>query len=126
LKSDMEGKAKALFEEDLRLAQSMGVRGFPTMFFMDASGNKEMVYGSRPYAYYEMAVLKLNEKAEKQEYSKDWESLFTEFGSLTAKEYAELSGTPRKESETLLNELTDKKLLTKLSTKNGDIWYPGE
>lgn len=122
LKFDFEGKAETLFEEDLQLAKELGVRGFPTMFFMDEKGNQEKVYGSKPYAFYETAILKLNPDAKKQEYRKNWETLFTKFQSLTAKEFSELSGTPRKESEILLNELTEKNALTKLMTKNGAIW----
>ncbi|NLA63708.1 MAG: DsbA family protein, partial [Bacteroidales bacterium] len=49
-KFDFENNAKALFEEDLKLGKELGVRGFPTLFFIDESGNKEIVYGSRPYA----------------------------------------------------------------------------
>lgn len=122
LKTDYEGKAKILFEEDLKLAKALGVRGFPTIFFVDEAGNKEIVYGSRPYAFYEMAVLKLNNSATKSEYSKDWETLFSKYSSLTAREFSELSGTPRTESEKLLNELSDKEVLKKLNTKNGAIW----
>lgn len=122
LKTDYEGKAKILFEEDLKLAKELGVRGFPTIFFVDNAGNKEIVYGSRPYAFYEMAILKLHNSANKSEYSKDWETLFSKYSSLTAKEFSELSGTPRNESEKLLNELSDKEILTKLNTKNGAIW----
>ncbi|MGN6494221.1 MAG: ClpXP adapter SpxH family protein [Agriterribacter sp.] len=115
-------EAKMLFEEDLKLAKSFGVRGFPTMFFFDNSGNKEIVYGSKPYAFYETAILKLHAAAAKDEYRKDWQTLFSKYHSLTAKEFSELSGTPRKESETLLNELSDKGTLEKLTTKNGSIW----
>ena len=122
LKTDFEGKAKSLFEEDLKLAKAMGVRGFPTMFFVDNAGNEERVYGSKPYAFYEMAVLKLYNAATKSEYSKDWETLFSRYQSLTAKEFSELSGTPRNESEKLLNELSDMEILKKLTTKNGAIW----
>ncbi|MBK6732123.1 MAG: DsbA family protein [Bacteroidetes bacterium] len=122
LKTDYEGKAKILFEEDLKLAKELGVRGFPTIFFMDNAGNMETVYGSRPYAFYEMAILKLNPNTTKSEYSKNWETLFSKYHSLTAKEYAELSGTPRKESENKLNELSEKGTLKKFSTKNGSIW----
>lgn len=121
-KTDFEGKAKALFEEDLKLGSELGVRGFPTMFFIDESGNKEFVYGTRPYAFYEMAVLKLNPNAPKSEYSKDWATLFSKYHSLTAKEFSELSGTPRKESEQVLNELSNDGTLEKLTTKNGSIW----
>lgn len=122
LKTDFEGKAKALFEADLKLGRKLGVRGFPTVFFMDDSGETEVVYGSRPYAFYEMAILKLNPNADKREYSKNWETLFNLYPTLTAKEFSELSGTPRAESEAYLNELSSKGLLEKLTTKNGSIW----
>ena len=122
LKTDFDGKAKTLFEEDLKLAKQFGVRGFPTLFFTDNSDNTEVVYGSKPYPFYEMAVLKLNAQVQKSEYKKDWETLFSKYKSLTAKEFSELSGTPRNESEKFLNELSDKGTLEKLTTKNGAIW----
>jgi len=121
-KTDFENNAKALFEADLTLGRELGVRGFPTLFFLDDSGNKEIVYGARPYAFYEMAILKLNQNATKSEYSKKWEELFSIYNTLTAKEFSELSGTPRNESEAVLNELSDKGTLEKLTTKNGSIW----
>lgn len=122
LKKDFEGKGKELFQEDLKLAREMGVRGFPTMFFTNDAGSKEIVYGSKPYAFYETAILKVNSDTKKSEYSKNWESLFAKYSSLTAKEYSELSGTPRRESEQLLNDLSAKGSLEKLTTKNGSIW----
>ena len=122
LKTDIEGNAKALFEEDLKLGKELGVRGFPTMFFLDDSGNKEIVYGARPYALYEAAILKLNSTITKSEYSKNWETLFSKYSTLTAKEFSELSGTPRNESENVLNGLSDNGILEKLTTKNGSIW----
>ncbi len=121
-KFDFENNAKALFEEDLKLGKELGVRGFPTLFFIDESGNKEIVYGSRPYAFYEMAILKLNPSIIKSEYSKNWEALFSVHPTLTAKEFAELSGTPRGESEKQLNELVIKGNLDKHTTKKGSIW----
>ncbi len=80
------------------------------------------MYGSKPYAFYETSVLKLHSKATKSEYSKNWETLFSKYNSLTAKEFSELSGTPREESEKQLNELVKKGSLVKLTTKNGSIW----
>lgn len=73
---DFNGKAKTLFEEDVHFARQNGVRGFPTLFFIDATGQKEIVYGSKPYALYESAILKLHSKATKSEYYKNWEVLF--------------------------------------------------
>ncbi|WP_298286196.1 ClpXP adapter SpxH family protein [uncultured Lutibacter sp.] len=122
LKTDFDGKAKTLFEEDLKLAKSYGVRGFPTIFFLDNFGNKEIVYGSKPYPFYETSVLKLYPEATKSEYSKNWETLFSKYHSLTAKEFSELSGTPKSESEKQLNDLVTKEHLEKLMTKNGAIW----
>ncbi|WP_107039573.1 ClpXP adapter SpxH family protein [Brumimicrobium mesophilum] len=122
LKTDFEGKAKKLFEDDLKTARDFGVRGFPTIFFLDGTGNKETIYGSKPYAFYETAILKMNSTITKSEYSKNWETLFSKYNSLTAKEFSVLSGTPRIESENLLNELSIKGELKKLTTKNGAIW----
>ena len=104
------------------MAREYGVRGFPTIFFLDGKGNKEVVYGSKPYAFYEMAILKTNSNVIKSEYSKEWDNLFAEYHSLTAKEFSVLSGTPRRESENLLNDLSEKATLEKLTTKNGSIW----
>lgn len=123
LKIDFEGKAVTLFEEDLKLASEFGARGFPTIFFVDNSGSKEMVYGAKPYAFYEMAILNLIPSAQKSEYSKDWETLFAAYPTLTAREFAELSGTPRKESEVQLNKLSEIGTLEKFTTKNGAIWH---
>lgn len=122
LKTDFEGKAKKLFEDDLKLGKELGVTGFPTIFFNDESSNNEIVYGTRPYAFYEMAILKLNPNNTKKEYRKNWETLFSKYHSLTAKEFSELSGTPRIESEEYLNGLVLKGNLEKLTTKNGSIW----
>ena len=122
LKTDFENKAKTLFEEDLKLGKELGVRGFPTMFFLDNSGNKEIVYGSKAYAFYETAILKLNSKVTKNEYSKSWDTLFSKYHTLTTKEFSELSGTPRNESEKILNELTESGKLSKVVIKNGTIW----
>lgn len=122
LNADFEGKAKELFQEDLKLGKELGVRGFPTMFFVDEKGNKEFVYGSKPYSFYEVAVLKLAPSASKSEHNNTWENLFSTYQTLTAKEFAELSGTGRNESEQLLNELTAKGSLIKVVTKNGSLW----
>lgn len=122
LKVDYEGQAKELFNEDLRLGRELGVRGFPTMFFVDETGKKEFVYGSKRYTNYENAILKLYPTAIRSNYTKTWEALFTKYNSLTAREFAELTGKPRDESENFLNELSKNHKLEKLTIKNGSIW----
>jgi predicted DsbA family dithiol-disulfide isomerase len=42
LKKDFEGRGKNLFQEDLKLAREMGVRGFPTMFFTNDAGKRRL------------------------------------------------------------------------------------
>lgn len=122
LKVDFEGQANLLFEEDLKMAKDYGVRGFPTIFFIDNSGKKEVVYGAKAYAFYEMAILNINASITKNEYSKNWETLFSKYKSLTPKEFSVLSGTPRAESEEILNMLSGSGKLEKLNTKNGPLW----
>lgn len=121
-KADYDGKAKELFNEDLKLGKELGVRGFPTLFFTDKSGKTEKVYGSKPYAAYEHAILELHSTAEKNSYSKDLTTVFAKYPTLTAREFSELTGTPRNEAEKILNELTQKGELEKFTTKNGSIW----
>lgn len=122
VKTDYGGRAKQLFVEDLKLGKELGVRGFPTMFFSNASGNTEIVYGSRPYPVFENAVIKLFPSAIKNEYAKNWEALFANYHSLTAKEFSELSETPGNESVKILTALTAQGLLKQWTTKNGSIW----
>ncbi|TXI86965.1 MAG: DsbA family protein, partial [Crocinitomicaceae bacterium] len=122
LKIDFEGKAKVLFQEDLKLARELGVRGFPTLFFLDTAGNKQMVYGSKPYIAYENTLLQIHPIAIKTTFDASWKALFSEFKTLTAREFSELTGTKREESEKLLDELTAAGKLKKFTTKNGAIW----
>jgi predicted DsbA family dithiol-disulfide isomerase len=122
LKTDYGGKAKELFEEDLKLGRELGVRGFPTMFFTDTIGNKEMVYGSKPYDTFENALVKLYPTANKKAYDRTWSSVFSKYHSLTAREFSELTGTPRNECDRYLDDLTTNGNLEKLTTKNGAIW----
>lgn len=121
-KTDYEGKAKQHFQEDLILGRELGVRGFPTMFFTDDTGKREMVYGSKPYRIFQNAVLKLAPAATKYEYDKSWKALFSHYKTLTTKEFSELSGMPGNESTQLLEELTTNGKLEKWSTKNGHLW----
>lgn len=122
LKADYESTAKALFQEDLQLGRELGVRGFPSIFFVDESGNREFVYGSKPYSAYENAIQKLLPTAKKSAYDTTWRGLFSKFKTLTAKEFSVLSEMDRQESEQFLDNLTEEGRLEKYTTKNGAIW----
>lgn len=122
LKVDYDGKARELFTEDLELARKLGVRGFPTMFFADSSGKQEMVYGSKPFTAYKEAINKLQPSLQGKIYDTDWQSLFSKYPTLTSREFAELSGTPRGEADAVLEKLHTSGQLDKLATKNGVLW----
>ena len=121
-KTDFEGKAKKLFQDDLKLSREMGVRGFPTIIFTDQDGNKEIVYGTKPYSVFENTIHKLFPKVIKNMYDNAPMSVFNYYKTLTAKEFAELTGIARNESENILNKLYDHGKLQKFNTKNGAIW----
>ncbi|HMR47285.1 MAG TPA: DsbA family protein [Bacteroidia bacterium] len=121
-KDDYNGRAKELFNEDLTLAKQLGVRGFPTMFFTDTSGKTETVYGSKPYDAFEGAIIKLLPDVQKINYDKSTAAVFSQYQSLTAKEYSVLTGTARSQSEQVLSDLVANGILEKLTTKNGSIW----
>ena len=66
-------------------------------------------------------MLKLFPTASKTNYDRTWNAVFSKYHSLTAKEFSELTETPRNESGKYLDDLTAKGHLEKLTTKNGAI-----
>lgn len=122
LKKDTEGKAQTLFEEDLQLARQLGVRGFPSMFFVDHEGRMELVYGARPYEVYESAIKKTIPQAVPNLYNKSWENLFSKFPTLTVREFSELAEIPQNDARLVLEKLHNEGSLTKIGSKNGPIW----
>lgn len=122
LRTDYDGRAAELFNEDLKLGRMLGVRGFPTLFLTNAEGERELVYGARPYTVIENAVIKLLPTATKTEYPKKDLAVFSHFASLTAREFAELTETDRRNSEQVLNQWVAKGALTKSTSRNGAIW----
>jgi len=122
LQEDYEGKAKTLFSEDLQLGRNLGVRGFPTMYFVDSEGKYETIYGSKPFGVYEQTLKKLQPKVEKNQINKNWNNLFAQYQTLTSREFAELSGMPRNETDAYLQKLVENGELTQIASKNGSLW----
>ena len=122
LQQDFNNAAKLCFEQDLDLARSMGVRGFPTVFLKGTSGNSERIYGSKPFEVYETAIKKLIPQKTKQEYDKDWQSLFSVYPTLTTREFAELSDISKTYATAILNELLQQGFIQSYQTKNGCLW----
>lgn len=122
LKKDFDSSAMKHFEDDLKLASKFGVRAFPTLLLSDTSGNRLTVVGARPYQVLEDAIKKLDAGAKKSIYKKDWVSMFTYYRTMTAREFSELSGMPRNETESYLDQLVKEGNLKCISTKNGKLW----
>lgn len=121
-KADYESGAIILFQEDLSLAKKMGVRGFPTLFFMDSLNNQQLVYGFKPYPTFEAAVLKTFSAATQSQYDHSWSALFGYYPTLTTREFSELSGLNKSDSENLLQDLANQDKIAKKVSKNGVIW----
>ncbi|MBZ4034096.1 DsbA family protein [Flavobacterium sp. 17A] len=123
LKMDYEGDAKKLFQEDLNLGKTLGVRGFPTLFFADENQNKLTVYGSKPYASYENALLALFPEAKKKNIKNENPlALFDIFPTLAPKEYAVILDKSYSDAKIILERLHEKGLLDKKTIKNGSLY----
>lgn len=122
LAQDISGKAQQLFEQDLALGRQMNVRGFPTMFFTDADGNRLTVYGFRPYEAYVEALKRLYPAATAQLFAADWENLFAKYTTLTTQEFAVLTGTTYAIAQKRLQDLLQQNKLRQQSCKNGMLW----
>lgn len=122
LKMDFETQAKEDFLADLHLTKEFGVRGFPSLFFVNKNGQTQVIYGIKGYNFFEGALSNLVGGLKKSSYDKSWQSLFSTFESLTVREFIELSQQPQDKAQGQLDFLTKEKKLKKISCKNGSIW----
>lgn len=123
LKTDYDGQAKILFQDDLTYGRTLGVRGFPTLFFSDANNNQLTVYGSKPYASYENAILALYPDAKKKLFIvANSLALFEIYPTLAPKEYAVILDKSYSEATTILESLYEKGELNKKSIRNGSLY----
>ena len=121
LRIDYEGKAAQLFSEDLNYARSAGVRGFPTLFFVDSNNNRQLLYGARPYTDFVRIIQFMHPEAVKKPLPQN-NNLFKHYPTLTAKEFSVLTGQTVNQSIQTLDGWVAKGILEKHSTKNGALW----
>jgi len=122
LKADYDD-AEELFQDDLNLGKTLGVRGFPTLFLANAENNQLTVYGSKPYAAYENALLALFPDAKKKKFeNKNSLAIFEIYPTLAPKEYAVILDISVNEAKTILEELFSKGKLNKKAIKNGSLY----
>lgn len=123
LKEDyLNGSAEKHFLEDLELGRQLGIRGFPTIIFMNKDGKDQIVYGSKPYKDYELAIKNLLPISKKKFYDDSLNNLMTHYPSLTVKEYAELSNINILIAKETLEWLSNKNQLKKTVSKNGNLY----
>lgn len=123
LKQDFDGPAKQLFQEDLELGRKLGVRGFPTLFFSDGTGNQLTVNGSKPYEHFEKALLALYPDAKKTPFdATNPMALFEYYPTLTAREYAEITNVYLVQAKLTLEKLYNEGLLQQKVIKTGVLY----
>jgi len=119
---DFNGKAKELFHYDLKMAEELGVTGFPTLFFKGKNNEKFIIRGFQTYEYVEDIIRKLIPDVQKESINTDPELLFTHFSTMTTKEFSFLSNLTAEEATKILSSLYGQGLLDKYESKNGVIW----
>lgn len=119
---DYENRAKQLFEEDLMLKQQWGVRGFPTIFFIDEDDNRFKVYGSKAYPLYEQALLKLLPGEAVKAVAASYETIFESQPTATLQEFALFYDKSYAEAEKILTDLEQQNKLSRFNSKAGPIW----
>ncbi|MBS1568397.1 MAG: DsbA family protein [Bacteroidetes bacterium] len=122
LHADFNGAAPALFQADLTLARSLGVRGFPTFIFTDATDARQVVYGARPYANFEAAVKALVPDANAAPPPTALEGLFALHASWCAEEVAVALGITHEQAKAALQAAEAKGALAAVHTRNGSVW----
>ena len=119
---DYQNKARPLFEKDLLMAREWGVRGFPTIYFIDEEDNRFKVYGSKPYHVYEQALLKLLPTDVYRNISSSYETIFNQYDTVTLKEFAVFHDIDLEAAEAILLGLEQQMKARRTTTNAGSIW----
>ncbi len=122
LRTDYDDAANALFQADLTLARSLGVRGFPTFILSNEAGERQLVYGARPYVQFEAAVKQLLPTAVRNALPSTLPELFALHHSWCAEEVAVMLGIAHEAALAMLKAAEDKGELSALHTRNGSVW----
>ena len=122
LHADFTGAANALFQADLTLVRSLGVRGFPTFIFSNAAGQRQVVYGARPYAQFEEAVKQLLPSVTHNTRPSALPELFALHHSWCAEEVAVMLGLTHEAALAMLRAAEGRGELSGVHTRNGSVW----
>lgn len=119
---DYNGQAIDLFNKDLAMARDWGVRGFPTIYFLDEDDNQLKVYGSKPYEVYEQTLLKLVNGPVVKNVPNDSLDIFNQFSTSTLQEYALYYNLTLTDALAELDKLEAEKYIEKSTSRAGQIW----
>lgn len=122
LLSDMNGKAKELFDNDLEIVQQKGVNRFPTFILSGENKEEFTIKGVQEYKRFEDAILSYIPKAVKKEINLTSAQLFDKFPTMTEKEFCFLSDVSKEKGHNLLNKLFSQGIIYKYKSKNGLLW----
>lgn len=121
-------RAAVAFHQDLALSREYGVTGFPTMLFRAAGPLADpanqpgiLAGGYRSTETYERALQRL--AADLQPYpARQVEELLSDYGPLTTRELAEISGNSLAELDALLQEKVSEGRLQVEELRGGRLW----
>lgn len=122
MKQDVEGAGKALFQADLALARAAGVRGFPTLIVSDAAGQRQVLYGSRPYEHLVAAIRQLEPVLPQAALPNTARALFDRYPTWCAQEAAVMLGQEQGKVIPELDALVKSGEVERFDTRNGSIW----
>jgi putative protein-disulfide isomerase len=122
LLSDMNGKAKELFDSDLEIVQQKGVNRFPTFILSGENKEEITIKGVQEYKRFEDAILSYIPTAVKKESNLTSAQLFDKFPTMTEKEFCFLSDVSKEKGHNLLNKLFSQGIIYKYKSKNGLLW----
>lgn len=120
---DFEGKAPALFEEDLKLAQRLGITGFPTLYFYTNDfNNPHVIKGYQSYEKFEEIISQLVPNIKKNPIDPEPKNLFFQFPTLTTKELSILYNISMEKAEKTLFKLYEDGDIDRYKSKKDVIW----
>ena len=117
-----EGRARAAFQEDLRLARHLGIRSFPHLIFTNAAGQTVRLKGHLYYEDLEKAILELNPQAKKSVIDARPGILFRHFPTMLEEEFAMLSDLVPEDARKLLKKLNEIGFIHQMPTEKGVLY----
>ena len=119
---DYKTEGRQRFDADIELGISLGVWGFPTLYFFDAEGNQQELFGVFPYERFEEILRSMVPHADKRAYDATPQALMNKLKSLTVKELMILADMTQEQAHQALVKLAEQPNIEELASPNGSVW----